>query len=451
MDLSVLKFGGTSVGSSENYSKSAVIVRTELKKRKVVVVVSAVSGVTDELIALVDLARKQKQRLIAGRLNRLEEKHREILKAFVSAEEYREIWEKEFTPSFKKLRYVLTGISYVGELTKKTYAFICSFGELLSSRIMQHALEHHGVKGQQVHAKRLIRTNSEYLDAVVDIKRTRENCKRVLEPILRKKTTPVAMGFIGKDSHGDITLLGRGGSDYTASLIGISLSASDIQIWTDVDGVMSADPRVIPKVKLWSKMNIDVMAEMASSGAKVLHPKTITAAVHKNIPVYIKNTFNPKARGTLITTKKKKGLKGVQCVKGQMLIHLKTPEMLNAFGFIQQCSQTFTDNNIPIDVCATSEITFTCSIDKKDYFPRLEKILSKIAHVEVNRDLAKICVIGCEVTQNPKLHGLVYEALNGQRIYTVSSGASLHNITLFVEEKHSDQILKKLHSHLFEN
>jgi len=258
------------------------------------------------------------------------------------------------------------------------------------------------------------------------------------------------MGFIGKDTRGDITLLGRGGSDYTASLVGISLNASGIQIWTDVDGVMSADPRIIKNVKLWSKMNIDVMAEMANSGAKVLHPKTVTAAVQKKIPVYIKNTFNPKARGTLITTQSKKGLKGVQCVKGQMLIHCKTPEMLSAFGFIHECSKTFVENNIPIDACATSEITFTCSIESRDYSKSLVKALSKIAHLEIYDHLAKICVIGCQVAQNPELHFCIYEVLKDFKIFSISSGASFNNITLFVEEKHADSILKSLHAKLFE-
>lgn len=448
--LSVLKFGGTSVGTADSIVKSANIVCREVKNRNVVVVVSAVKGVTDELIALVDLAKRQKQRLIAGRLNRLENKHREILEAFVTPGLIESVWEKEFAAAFKKLRYILTGISYVGELTKKTYAFICSFGELFSSQIMRHALEAHGVGGQQIHASRVVRTNSDYLEAEVDFRRTRECARRVLLPLLQEGCVPVVMGFIGKDTRGNTTLLGRGGGDYTASLLGLSLDAGEIQIWTDVDGVMSADPRVISNVKLWPKINLDVMAEMASSGAKVLHPKAVTAAVHKDIPVFIKNTFNPQAPGTRIIQESSPGLKGVQCVNGQMLIHLQTPEMLHAFGFMQQCSQTFVDHNISIDVCATSEITFTCSISEKDYTGKLKKALSRIAHVNLHRDMAKICVIGTDISRDAALITKVFHILEPYPIYTVSVGASFHNITFFVEASHADEVMAVLHSHLFE-
>lgn len=424
--------------------------KKETRHRHPIVVVSAVGGVTDDLIGLVDLAKKQKQRLIAGRLNRLEETHKTILQAFVSPREFQLIWEKEFSPSLKKLRYVLTGISYVGELTKKTYAFICSFGEMLSSQIMRYALINSGMSSLQVHGRRIIRTNSEYLEAEVDMRRTRESCRRILLPSIKDGFVPVVMGFIGKDTHGDTTLLGRGGSDFTASLVGISMDADQIQIWTDVDGVMSADPRLISTVKLWPKMNIDVMAEMANSGAKVLHPKTITAAVRKAIPVYIKNTFNPSAPGTLITADSRRGLKGVQCVKGQMLIHLQTPEMLHAFGFIQRCSQVFVQHNISVDVCATSEISFTSSIAASDYSRRLFKNLSKIAHVDLHPDLAKICVIGSNVSHDAQLISAIFEILTPYRIYTVSIGASFHNITFFVSESQSDEVLLRLHQKLFE-
>ena len=450
MKISVLKFGGTSMGSVSAISKSAMIVKEASQNNKVIVVVSAISGITNLLIELIDLAKKQKQRLIAGRLNKMEETHRNILKAFVDEGQLDEIWKKEFAPAFKKLRYVLTGISFIGELTDKTYAFICIFGERFSSRIMAYALQKNNLQGIKVNAKRVISTDSLYLEANVDFKKTAERTKRVILPLLQKKMTPVVMGFSGKDTHGDITLLGRGGSDYTASILGIGLNASDIQIWTDVDGVMSADPREIKNIKLWSKISLDVMAEMANSGAKVLHPKTITAAVQKNIPVYIKNTFNPSAAGTLVSAEKREGLKGVVLVQDQAIINLVNPEMLDAFGFINNCSQQFVDHNIPVDVCATSEVSFTCSIASNLQSNKLIRSLSKIAHVEIHKEKAKLCIIGCDVTKNAELIGRIFSVLKNYDIYTVSIGATFHNITIIIDNKNAKAALKLMHQELFE-
>ncbi len=438
------------MGSVDSISQCVDIVKEESAAKKVIAVVSAISGVTNELIKLIDLAKKQKQRLIAGRLNKLEDLHKNILKGFVTEAQFQEVWHKEFSPAFKKLRVVLTGISFVGELTDKSYAFICNFGERFSSRIMSHALCARGMKGQKINAMRVIRTDSNYLEANVDFKRTAERCKTILPPLLREKVVPVVMGFSGKDTHGDVTLLGRGGSDYTASIIAISLNAKDIQIWTDVDGVMSADPQVIPNIKLWSEMNLDVMAEMANSGAKVLHPKTITAAVKKNIPVFIKNTFNPKAEGTLVGNSRKKGLKGIVIVKNQTLINLVNPEMLDSFGFIHKCGESFAKHNVPIDVCITSEISFSCSIGGNLFSQHLNKELSKFARVEVHENLAKLCIIGCEVSHNAQLISDVFSVLRGYRIYSVSIGATFNNITILIDNKKTDQALKKLHADLFE-
>jgi len=438
------------MGSVSAISQSAQIVKKASQDSKVMVVVSAISGMTNLLIELIELARKQKQRLIAGRLNKMEEIHRSILKDFVDEEDLDEIWKKEFAPAFKKLRYVLTGISFIGELTDKTYAFICIFGERFSSRIMAYALQKEGMQGLKINAKRVISTDSQYLEANVDFKKTAERTKRIILPLLQKEITPVVMGFSGKDTHGDTTLLGRGGSDYTASILGISLDVSDIQIWTDVDGVMSADPREIKNVQLWSKISLDVMAEMTNSGAKVLHPKTITAAVKKNIPVYIKNTFNPSAEGTLVSGDKRKGLKGVVLVQDQTIINLVNPEMLDAFGFISNCSQQFVDNNVPVDVCATSEVSVTCSIASSDQSNKLNRSLSKIAHVEIHKEKAKLCVIGCDVTQNAELISRIFSVLKNYNIYTVSIGATFHNITILIDNKNSKAALKLLHQELFE-
>jgi len=337
----------------------------------------------------------------------------------------------------------------VGELADKSYAVICSFGERLSSRIMYYAIIHSGSLARRVPAIRLVRTDSHYKEAEVDFQRTKINFKRIVAPLLKKGIVPVIDGFVGKDTSGDTTLLGRGGSDYTASIAAVSLGADSIEIWTDVDGIMSADPRLIKNPKIWSEIDVSVMAEMAYGGAKVLHPKMVIPALNNDIHVRIKNTFNRSARGTEIIKNGKYGLRGIVADKNQTLLHLTNVDMLDGVGFIQKCSEICTQHDVPIDVCATSEISFTLTIHRDDYTSQLKKSLEKIAQLENYDNVAKICIIGNNITHDPIFLASVFTSLSGYKIYTVSIGTSFNNVTLIVNQNNADKILKVLHKALF--
>ena len=450
-NIKVLKFGGTSMGTSKSISQCASIVKSATKHDKIIIVVSALSGVTNELIELIELAKKQKSRLIANRLDKLENKHRTILKYFIQdIKDLDEAWIKLF-PIFKELRQILTGISLVGDISNKTSAAVWSYGERLSSWIMYYALLKSNIKNKRISAAKLIQTNSDYLDGKVDFVRTKSNCKRLLGPLITNNEAVVTTGFIARDKHRHITTLGRGGSDYTASIIGLSVNADTIEIWTDVDGVMSADPRIISNAQVWSEIDFNIMSEMAYVGAKVLHPKTITPALQGKIPVYIKNTFNLDAKGTRIVEQDKKGLRGIVVKKDQLLLHLSNPIILDQIGTIHEYSHVFAEHNISIDVCATSEISITFSIDAHDKSEKLYKDLRKLAYLTVYQNLAKICIVGNHIGSDSSILSRICKVLTKYQIYTISNGASFNNITLMVEQRYADEILKLLHAELFAN
>ena len=301
------------MATAESIGLYAAIAKKAAKTSHVVVVVSALGGATDQLLSLIAAAKRHKSKLVSAGLTELEERHRTVLAGFVDADGFETVWHDEFATLFRKLRLILTGASLVGDMTERSTALVCAHGEQLSSRIMCHALRKAGCKAEAIDARRLISTDSRFMEAAVDYPRTRTRFRRLVPPVLRRGEIVVVPGFFGKDAHGNTTLLGRGGSDYSGSIAAVSLDAARLEIWTDVDGILSADPRAVPRgVRTWETIELPVVAEMAHSGAKVLHPKTITAAVKSNIPVVVRNTFRPEVPGTTIVPRgRQAGLRGV--------------------------------------------------------------------------------------------------------------------------------------------
>lgn len=450
MNITISKFGGTSQGNSHIITGVANIVKAKKNKGEaVVVVVSAMSGVTDQLLLALELAQKKKPRLVNQILDDIAKRHRETLGHFVTKNEFENIWREHFDYHIEhRLRHILTGVSYLGEVTDKTKALVCSIGERFSSWVTTYALRKAGVEAERVNATRLIKTDSNYLDANVNFSNTKSNFTRRILPLLKKGITPVITGFIAKDTHGDVTLLGRGGSDYSASVAGICLKAQTIEIWTDVDGIMSANPKVVPEARLWPEVSFQIASEMAHGGAKVLHPRTISPAVEHDIPILIRNTFSPHNPGTLITRKADNGFKGIQMKSGQAIVHLTSAQMLDEPGFIRNSAEIFQSLNTPLDVCTTSEVSVTYSLEQKDLNNKLLKALKRIANVTVYRDLAKVTILGENINKDSKIMARVFATIQGHRLYAVSMGASNHNITLLVEEKDAEGILKRLHKEL---
>ena len=447
MSLRSIKFGGTSMGSAKSVLECAGIIKDKVIDSLVIVTVSAVNGITDELIEIIELARKAKPGLVKSRVKEISNLHKNILEGIISNKEKSEnIWCTEFMPIIAELEAISYGTSLVGDLTNKTVARICAFGEKLSSLLMVHALDKVGVTSQRIESERLIKTDDNYLKAKVNFRATAIASKKILKPILAQKIVPVVTGFIGKDIHGNITLLGRGGSDYTASIIAMVFNADVIEIWTDVNGIMTADPRIVKEAFSWKSLNMNVMSEMAYSGAKVVHPDTIALAVEKDISVYVYNTFNRSFKGTKIT-KIAPHAKGIIASPSNTLITLGNTNIINGIGFVQKVTSIVAKHNIPIDVCTTSEISFTFSIKTKDYSKKLHKDLEDFASIKVKHNITKLCFIGNNISLDTLLLSGIFELcrIHNIHVYTVSVSDCNNNITLMIDEDKSDMLLQALH------
>ena len=448
MNLQSIKFGGTSMGGAESILKCAKIIKSKVIDSLVVVIVSATNGVTDDLLNIIELAREAKSKLIKLKITEISNLHKKILgKIILNTEKSESVWYTEFAPMIAELKAISYGASLVGDLTDKTVARICAFGEKLSSLLMLHALNSIGIPAQRIESERLIKTDDNHLKAKVNFQTTTIASKKILKPLLSQKIVPIITGFIGKDMHSNITLLGRGGSDYTASIIAMALNADAIEIWTDVNGIMTADPRIAKDAFSWKKLDMHVMSEMAYSGAKVIHPDTIALAVEKDIPVYVYNTFNRSFKGTKIT-KVAPHAKGIVTSHNNTLITLGNTNIINRVGFVKKITSIVAEHNIPIDVCTTSEISFTFSIKTKDYSIKLYKALKNFALVKVRQNVTKLCFIGNDVGLDTALLSGIFDLCkkHGVYVYTVSVSASGHNITLMIDENKSDIILQALHN-----
>ena len=450
--MKILKFGGTSMGNAAAITKAAHIIISEYKKDKeMVIVVSAMGGVTDQLFHLLDLAERKKTRLISSELIKIKNKHKKALKSFIFKKDLENIWQKYFEIIFNELETVLTSIKHIGKINDKTRAKVSAFGEKLSSWLMYFALKNLDINVARYDTSKYIKTDDNYLEANIDFPKTRNSFKKNILPDVKKGKIAVLTGFIGGDIKGNTTLLGRGGSDYTAAIAAVSLDADEVQIWSDVAGIMSADPKKIKNPIVWDKLSFQVASELAHSGARVLYPKTITPAVKENIPIFVRDTFHPEKKGTMIVRKNPpKGLKGIISSKGQTILHLTSPSIVGEPGFIKKSSEIFEKYNISIDVCATSEISVTFSIETSPSLELIEEF-KKFANVEVIRNIAKISLIGYGISSSINVLGELFPLLKGIKIYTVSQGASFHNITFLVGAKDSNKILRILHKHFFEN
>jgi aspartate kinase len=434
----VMKFGGSSVGNAEAIIKTCRIVIKNIK-RKPCVVVSAVSGITDLLISSAKSAKdKRTEEFI-----QIKKRHGEIITALGLD---RGLIDKELD----ELKTILTGIGYVRELTDRTIDTIMSFGERCSSKIISAYLTKLGYNSKAFTGWEAgIITDSTHRNAVY----LEDSYNRIAQRIKKLNVVPVITGFIAKDIEGEITTLGRGGSDLTAAIIGVGVSAEEIQIWTDVNGVMTCDPRVCPNAKTLPIMSFREASELAYFGAKILHPKTIHPAVRKNIPVVVKNTFNPDFDGTkvIMTKSKENRISGIALKRNTTVITVVSSRMLDAHGFMSKIFKVFDDFRISVDMVATSEVSVSLTIDGENGCRSdVIKELSKLGEVRCESDNTIICVVGDGIEDNPKLKGRIINAITSRDIIIkmISQGASSINIGLVINNSDADKAARLLHDEL---
>ena len=437
----VAKFGGTSVSSKESILTLCKIIGNELN-RQPIVVVSALSGVTDLILSLPTLSKSK----LLAELKRLRQIHKNLIKSvFKDKNTQKKIGEFIDEKIAEILKINLT-------TDKKILDKLASFGEIMSSYIVSQVLKQQGINAVQVMATDFIVTNDNFGSAEFILGATRKKVKRILTPLIKKGMVPVVTGFIGSTKDGQITTLGRGGSDYSASIIGFCLGASEIQIWTDVDGIFTADPRLVNNAKSLPYVSFKEAAELATFGAKVLHPRTIRPAIRAGIPVRILNTFNPKSVGTLIKEKINisTALRAVSFKRKITLVNIYSIEMLLQKGFLARVFKIFGSNDISIDLVSVSEVSISVTLDNDRGLVNAVKQLSSFASVSIIKDLGMVSLIGEGVTSSSQTIRKIFDILDKEQILVrmVSLGATNINISLVVESDKVEKAVKVLHDRL---
>ncbi|MGO9778129.1 MAG: lysine-sensitive aspartokinase 3 [Terracidiphilus sp.] len=452
MSIVVMKFGGTSVEDPAAIRRTAAIVagRVALGKQPVVVV-SAMSKVTDSLLRAAAASEKGDRAGALAISEKLRVHHRETAAALLanSAELIEFIDQK-----FDSLDEVLRGLAAILELTPRISDLIVSYGERISSRIVAAAFIEQGIRAAHVDAREIIVTNSHFqkaapLDALIE-KRAAEK----LLPLIAQGQVPVMGGFIAANEAGITTTLGRGGSDFTGALIGGALAAEAIEIWTDVDGIMSADPRVCPNALRVKVISFEEAAELAYFGAKVLHPATILPAVKKNIPVLVLNSRNAACEGTRITSLAphcRSPFKSIAVKKRLSIIDVVASRMLMTHGYMKEIFTIFDKHKCAVDMVSTSEVSVSLTVDSNDNLPALAADLGQLADVKYEGRKALICMVGDDIRGQSGMAAQVFSAIRHINVRMISQGASEINMSFMIDEDDADEAVRSLHATFFQD
>jgi len=436
----VMKFGGTSVGNADRIINVANIVKFNIK-RKPIVVVSAVTKITDELIRLGKECAERKGDKILGSIRDV---HYGIL--------------EQLGIGKSLLKNDLEELSNLANKTKSNEAIdgqildhFQSFGEIMSSKIVAEQLNKIRINAKAFNSWDLgFVTNSEFGNA----EPLEASCQKLKSSIKSLNVIPVITGFIGKTEKGEITTLGRGGSDYTAAIIGAAVDADEIQIWTDVDGIMSTDPKIVKGAKTIEEVSFAEASELAYFGAKVLHPKTILPAMRKNIPVKVLNSFNPKSKGTAIVKKAEKSKMAVKAIaykKNITLFNIESTRMLGAYGFLARLFEVFAKHKKSVDVVSTSEVSVSLTLENGGSIACILAELKEIADTKVYMNKSIICVVGEGMKSKLNIPVRTFSALAKSNVHIdmISMGASEINITFIVDSRDAEKALKVLHKEYF--
>ncbi len=453
MNLVVMKFGGTSVEDPAAIGRTAAIVAGRAANGKSpVVVVSAMAKVTDQLLRAA-AAAAQGDRTGALAINsRLRARHRDTACALVKEQATVARLSQTIDDEFDALDEVLRGVSAILELTPRISDLIVSHGERLSSRIVTAAFRERGVNAEHVDAREIIITDSEFqkaapLDDVIE-KRAPEK----LMPLIAQGKVPVMGGFIASNEAGLTTTLGRGGSDYTGALVGGALNAETIEIWTDVDGIMTADPRVCPDALRVRVISFEEAAELAYFGAKVLHPATILPAVKKNIPVLVLNSRNPGCEGTRIISVAphcNSPFKSIAVKRKLTIIDIVASRMLMTHGYLSKMFAVFDKHKCPVDMVSTSEVSISLTVDSNASLPEISADLGKMADVKLEGKKALVCMVGEDIRGQNGIAAQVFNAIRHVNVRMISQGASEINMSFMIEEDDADEAVRSLHAAFF--
>ena len=448
----VMKFGGTSVADPDAINRLIGIVREQQAKTgsAPLVVVSALSGVTDMLVAIAQLAEDGASGPAAAQVRALLERHLSVATAVTSESRARVLADVRL--EIEELNGLVHALSVLREVSPRSRDAVHAVGELVSSRIVAAAFADHGIQSAWVDARTVLITDAEHNAAAPDMMETCDRVRERVAPLLAEGKIVVLGGFIGATASGITSTLGRGGSDYSAAIFGSCLGVDEIQIWTDVDGMLTADPRIVPQPRLVPQLSFAEASELAYFGAKVLHPSTILPAVAKNIPVRIVNSRRPQNAGTLITAdgRPPEGqLTALACKRDVTVIDITSTRMLMAHGFLRRLFEVFERFKTAVDVVTTSEVSVSVTVDDTR---RLEAILDNLhnfAEASCEREMAIICAVGENLRADPTLFGRAVTSLDRIPLRLVSQAGSRRNVTFVLRDADVPHAMMRLHEAFF--
>ena len=438
--MKVLKFGGTSVGSAERMKSVAKLITDGEKK---IVVLSAMSGTTNSLVEISDYLYKKNPDGANDIINKLEQKYKQHLNELFSTDEYKQKTQEVLDSVFGNIR------AYTKDLfTLFEEKVVLAQGELMSTNMVTNYLQEQGVNAVLLPALDFMRTDK---NAEPDLVYIREKLAIQLQKY-PDADIYITQGFICRNAYGEIDNLQRGGSDYSASLIGAAVDAKEIQIWTDLDGMHDNDPRVVDHTSPVRQLNFDEAAELAYFGAKILHPTCIQPAKYANIPVRLLNTMDPTAPGTMISNDTEYGkIKAVAAKENITAIKIKSSRMLLAHGFLRKVFEIFESYQTSIDMVCTSEVGVSMSIDNTKHLNEIVADLKKYGTVTVDKDMCIICVVGDLTWENIGFETLAMKAMKDIPVRMVSYGGSNYNISFLIREEDKKRALQSLSDTLFNN
>jgi aspartate kinase len=454
MQPTIMKFGGTSVEGATAFQNAARIV-FERRELRPVVVVSAMSGFTDALLESVQVAFAGGPPDALTQLEKHFDRHTRVIDALLlnEAPSMHALLDESRNEIGELLQRVTTEIAENKHRRKYFEDAVVSYGERLSSAMLAAVLNENNVLAETVDPRRCIVTDNQHGCATPLMDQTFSSTQQQLLPLIESESIPVMGGFVGSTKNGDTTTLGRGGSDYTAAIAGAAVNAKEIQIWTDVPGVLTADPRIAPKARTVPQLSFEEAAELAYFGAKVLHPKTLYPAIERNIPVRICNSRAPESGSTLVlaeTEKSPQTVKAIAHKTGVTTVQVTSARMLGAYGFLRALFEIFDRHKTAVDVVTTSEVSVSLSLDDTSALPAIVRDLEPLGSVSIEGKRAILCIVGEGLRSTPGIAARIFSTISDINVSLISQGASRINLTFAVEESRAREAVMRLHKEFFE-
>jgi aspartate kinase len=437
--MKIMKFGGTSVGNPDRMKALIPLINDDERK---IVVLSAMAGTTNSLVEIADLLCADNINETSNKINNLRSKYHQVVEELYSTELIRKSGHELIDSHFEYIRNFTLRV-----FTKIQEKAILAQGELISTSLFHLLLQERNIKAILLPALSFMRIDK---DGEPDSFYIEENIERELKNYPSEKII-ITQGFICRNAYGEIDNLKRGGSDFTASLIGAALKAKEIQIWTDINGFHNNDPRFVENTRVIRELSFDEAAELAYFGAKILHPSSVNPARERNIPVRLKNTMEPEDIGTLITSSSVlQDYKAVAAKDGISVLRIRSDRMLMAYGFLRKVFEIFEAYRTPIDMITTSEVAVSITLDNPEFIKQIAKDLKELGTVEVEENQTIICIVGDFRTEKTGSAPEIFEALNTIPLKMISYGGSPNSLSLLIDTSNKTEALRLLSKHLFD-